>query len=113
MGTTGRGEEKPTTDVLRACAVRNIFETGFLKDDQSVNALILTHADKDHCNQLVDIFNHKLKAVPPIPKVTKIDALYHSMALDRYSQGGARQVTWRLTSLSHVTPLPLIKTSKA
>jgi beta-lactamase superfamily II metal-dependent hydrolase len=91
-------EPTRTASELRAQAIGNIFETGFLKDDQIVNALILTHSDQDHCNQLRDIFNHQLTA---IPKVTQIDALYHSGNLTQYIAGSAHSYLMSEVTLSN------------
>src|SRR5262249_11993813 len=46
-------------------------------------------ADKDHCNEVASIFNHTLIESPAIPKVTKIEALYFSGALNHYLEGNA------------------------
>jgi len=78
-----------TPGQLRERAIKVLFEPRFLGNDQTVNALILTHADKDHCNEVASIFNHTLIESPPIPKVTKIEALYFSGALNHYLEGNA------------------------
>jgi beta-lactamase superfamily II metal-dependent hydrolase len=71
---------------LRERAIQVLFEPCFLGNDQTVSALILTHADKDHCNELKSLFHHTLKGTA---KVAQIDALYHSGALDDYIEGSA------------------------
>jgi hypothetical protein len=73
-------------DQLREKAVKLLFEPCFLGNNQTVNALILTHADKDHCNELKSLFDHTLTGTP---KVAQIDALYFSGSLNDYIEGSA------------------------
>jgi beta-lactamase superfamily II metal-dependent hydrolase len=71
---------------LREKAVNVLFEACFFGNNQTVSALILTHADKDHCNELKSLFDHTLTGTA---KVAQIDALYHSSRLDDYIEGSA------------------------
>lgn len=79
-------QEKPTVDQLREKAIKTLYEPNFLGNNQTIDALILTHADQDHCNEVQSIFNHTLK--DRTPRVTGIDALYFSGSLVDYATKG-------------------------
>ncbi|MFP4124597.1 MAG: hypothetical protein ACOC07_21070 [Coleofasciculus sp.] len=72
---------------LRERAVHTVFDNCFLGTNQTINVLILTHADKDHCNELKSIFNHTL--ADGTPRINQIDALYHSGKINDYEEGSA------------------------
>ncbi|HAT12814.1 MAG TPA: hypothetical protein DCS91_03730 [Microcoleaceae bacterium UBA11344] len=76
-----------TPEVLREQAIRIVFDNCFLGTNQMVNALILTHADKDHCNELASVFDHTL--TDGTSKVSEICAVYFSDLFGSYIEGAA------------------------
>jgi len=75
---------------LRQGVINVIYEPRFLDGYDTLDALVLTHPDKDHCNELASILK---------PGIA-IKSLYHSTNIGKYTHGAA---DWWLHHKANVT----------
>jgi beta-lactamase superfamily II metal-dependent hydrolase len=83
------GTRKRPDDAHFQKSIRDIFTKFFLKPastgaKQNLKAMILTHPDKDHYNEIVPILE---------PVIDKIEDLFHSLDLRRYNGTAAKEET--------------------
>ncbi|HEY0603039.1 MAG TPA: hypothetical protein VGD58_09020 [Herpetosiphonaceae bacterium] len=84
---------KQDSDVLRARAFRSAFEDQrLLGNNQSIDLLILTHPDKDHCFYCSNLFIETYTGQKPAPKAVQA---FYSSTLNNYDKHGVPNIIFQ------------------
>jgi beta-lactamase superfamily II metal-dependent hydrolase len=97
-----KADQEQQSRVLRQEVIDTVYEDRFLKGYNTLDVLVLTHPDQDHCNEVASVLKGDIT----------IKNVYHSSILGKYIAGSAEWFLTKRATVSKVSRITVNQTKK-